>query len=143
MGRSGVFCPACSDPGQQWTVEIAFFLRLNGFDNQDDFGYNQILVLNVAICTFSFAASTHWPCMLATLHFQATTCTISDICLPMSSRLMLRKHSLFFSSAGLLRPGGRAATASFTFDTGRAVTHGLQLELKKAVATRIRVWAFN
>ena len=96
MGRSGVFCPACSDPGQQWTVEIALFLRLNGFDNQDDFGYSQILVLNVAICTFSFAASTHWPCMLATLHFQATTCTISDICLPMSSRLMLRKHSFFF-----------------------------------------------
>ena len=51
--------------------------------------------------------------------------------------------TIFFSSAGLLRPGGRAATASFTFDTGRAVTHGLQLELKKAVAARIRVWASN
>lgn len=40
---------------------------------------------------------------------------------------------LLSSLFGLLRPGGRAATASFTFDTGRAVTHGLQLELKKAV----------
>lgn len=69
---------SCLDPGQKWTVEITCFLCLNGFDNQDDFGYNQILVLIVAICTFGFAASTHWPCMLPILHFQSTTCTISD-----------------------------------------------------------------
>jgi len=76
-------------------------------------------------------------------HAQFQTVGVNAACLPMSSHLMLRKLSIFFSSAGLLRPGGRAATASFTFDTGRAVTHGLQLELKKAVATRIRVWASN